>query len=75
MYIVQQSITATSSGVYYIKISSNNTYLPCDAEYDRLLRSTIFIKPIFSQHFHFNLGLFLICSYFSGDLSLTVLTD
>ena len=32
-----------------------------------------FLFLIFFLNFHFNLKLFLICSYFSGDLSLTVL--
>ena len=32
-----------------------------------------FLFSIFLKSFHFSLKLFLICSYFSSDLSLTVL--
>ena len=32
-----------------------------------------FFLLLFLKNFHFSLKLFLICSYFSGDLSLTVL--
>ena len=68
-----------------IKIISNQTYLMCDAlcddclprsfSYFFFLRSFCFFFIFFNffLKFHFSLKLFLICSYFSGDLSLTVL--
>ena len=55
-----------------IKIISNEIYLLCDALCS--LRSfCYFFFLIFFFNFHFSLKLFLICFYFSGDLSLTVL--
>ena len=67
--------------VLYQVIISNEIYLMCNALCDDCLpRSFCYAHfaifsffHFFSFNFHFNPKLFLICSYFSGDLSLTVL--
>ena len=67
-----------------IKIISYEIYLTCDALCDdcfpRSFCYFFFLRSFchffffsYFLNFHFNLKLFLICSYFSGDLSLTVL--
>ena len=57
-----------------IKIISNETYLMCDARSDDCLPRSLCYFSFFNLffNFHLSLKLFLICSYFSDDLSLTV---
>ena len=45
----------------------------CDALYDDCLSRLFCYFFLFFKKKYFSLKLFLICSYFSGDLSLTVL--
>ena len=65
--------------VLYQVIISNEIYLMCDALCDDCLPRSFccffFLRSFFYffLNFHFSLKMFLICSYFSGDLSLTVL--
>ena len=70
--------------VLYQVIINNEIYSVCDALCDDCLPRSfcyfsfyahfaIFSFLNFFLNFHFSLKLFLICSYFSGDLSLTVL--
>ena len=61
-----------------IKIISNEIYLMCDALFDDCVPRSFcyfvfFQFFFFNFHFTFSLKLFLNCSYFSGDLILTVL--
>ena len=65
--------------VLYQVIISNKIYLMCDALCDdcrpRSFCYFFFFLISFLIIFRFSLKLFLICSYFSGDLSLTVLIN
>ena len=63
--------------VLYQVITSNEIYLMCDALCDHGLPLSFCYFSFFKivlLNFHFSLKLFLICSYFSGDFSLTVLS-
>ena len=67
--------------VLYQVIINNKIYLTCDALCDDCSPRSFAIFSFYAHfaifsffiNFHFSLKLFLICSYFSGDSSLTVL--
>ena len=67
--------------VLYQAIISNEIYLICDALCDDCFPRSFCYFCFYAHfaifflffYFHFSLKLFLICFYFSGDLSLTAL--
>ena len=76
-FLVQERVYNHARHIIYtcIKIISNEIYLMCDVLCDDCLPRSFcyFFFFNFFLNFHFSLKLFLICSYFLGDLSLTVL--